>query len=647
MDFKKLITFLLVAMLFMAVGGYSVFAAVVNPVSPGDGFWTSNQTPVFIFNFTDPNNATMSCELEIGGTGYDINASALNNTPTTLVANASVPEGTYNWLVNCSLGNNSNVSSARNINIDVNAPNVGISSPAPNAWTNDNTTDITFNFTDSMSPNASCTVWVNGIMYGTNGGVLNNTPTVITVNDSGLSDGTGYSLSVNCTDLVGNEGGSGAQTLNVDTVAATVNMLTTSFSTGVNTPSVTFNYSDSLAGTANCTLYFDGSSAANNVSTLNWTSTVLTSAAQGDGVYDVYVNCSDQANNIGKSGNITVTIDTNGPTVNINASLDDTQINSNNTNLVDFNFADGGSSTASCTLYFNSTSYGSNSSVLNNTQTAITVDDTMSSGRYDVWVNCTDGLSNEDKSAVINISYICYEDWSCNAWSTCTDGLRTRMCTDANSCGTTTNRPSLSGSCTSSGGGGGGAPPTPALSKMPAKASLKRYGVHYFMVRGDRYSHKVRIQEIRTNGVWFIFNSEQIEVFLEQGETKKVDVTGDNKADVVVTLLSFTTNDAEINLAQAEGEPIEDEPVGEPVEEVAAEEEVMAEEPVQEVVEEKPEKKEVAEEPVEEEVEKKSNPVAIVLLVIAAIILVVLIIGFAMKKKPKAVHHHEHKKHEE
>ena len=214
------------------------------------------------------------------------------------------------------------------------------------------------------------------------------------------------------------------------------------------------------------------------------------------------------------------------------------------------------------------------------------------------------------------------------------------MCTDANSCGTTTNRPSLSGSCTSSGGGGGGAPPTPALSKMPAKASLKRYGVHYFMVRGDRYSHKVRIQEIRTNGVWFIFNSEQIEVFLEQGETKKVDVTGDNKADVVVTLLSFTSN-------EAEGEPIEDEPVGEPVEEVAAEEEVMAEEPVQEVVEEKPEKKEVAEEPVEEEVEKKSNPVAIVLLVIAAIILVVLIIGFAMKKKPKAVHHHEHKKHEE
>ena len=48
MDFKKLITFLLVAMLFMAVGGYSVFAAVVNPVSPGDGFWTSNQTPVLI-----------------------------------------------------------------------------------------------------------------------------------------------------------------------------------------------------------------------------------------------------------------------------------------------------------------------------------------------------------------------------------------------------------------------------------------------------------------------------------------------------------------------------------------------------------------------------------------------------------------------
>lgn len=47
----------------------------------------------------------------------------------------------------------------------------------------------------------------------------------------------------------------------------------------------------------------------------------------------------------------------------------------------------------------------------------------------------------------------CTESWSCPDWSTvsCISGIKTRACTDANNCGTTYNRPSLSQSC----GGGG------------------------------------------------------------------------------------------------------------------------------------------------------------------------------------------------
>jgi len=41
----------------------------------------------------------------------------------------------------------------------------------------------------------------------------------------------------------------------------------------------------------------------------------------------------------------------------------------------------------------------------------------------------------------------CTESWSCGAWSTCANSVQSRTCTDANSCGTTTNRPALTQGC--------------------------------------------------------------------------------------------------------------------------------------------------------------------------------------------------------
>ncbi|MFH1586078.1 MAG: hypothetical protein ABIB79_04885 [archaeon] len=41
----------------------------------------------------------------------------------------------------------------------------------------------------------------------------------------------------------------------------------------------------------------------------------------------------------------------------------------------------------------------------------------------------------------------CTESWTCNAWSFCTNNQQTRYCSDSNSCGTTSNKPSTSQSC--------------------------------------------------------------------------------------------------------------------------------------------------------------------------------------------------------
>jgi len=42
----------------------------------------------------------------------------------------------------------------------------------------------------------------------------------------------------------------------------------------------------------------------------------------------------------------------------------------------------------------------------------------------------------------------CTESWTCGDWSACANSQQTRTCTDANSCGTTTSKPSESQSCT-------------------------------------------------------------------------------------------------------------------------------------------------------------------------------------------------------
>jgi PGF-pre-PGF domain-containing protein len=51
------------------------------------------------------------------------------------------------------------------------------------------------------------------------------------------------------------------------------------------------------------------------------------------------------------------------------------------------------------------------------------------------------------KQPITPIQPACTESWSCTDWSTCIDNQQTRTCTDANSCGTTADKPVESQSC--------------------------------------------------------------------------------------------------------------------------------------------------------------------------------------------------------
>lgn len=90
------------------------------------------------------------------------------------------------------------------------------------------------------------------------------------------------------------------------------------------------------------------------------------------------------------------------PVVNINVSINNTIITTA-TPSVSFNYTDSMSSSANCSLYLNSTSYGNNASVKNNTLTTITAS-TISNGNYLLWINCTSTLATIGKSSVLNVT---------------------------------------------------------------------------------------------------------------------------------------------------------------------------------------------------------------------------------------------------
>lgn len=70
----------------------------VTLLSPADSSTTSGSGFTFKYNGT---MSTSSCELLINGVGYGVNASTLNDTATTITANVTLTDKSYDWWVNC------------------------------------------------------------------------------------------------------------------------------------------------------------------------------------------------------------------------------------------------------------------------------------------------------------------------------------------------------------------------------------------------------------------------------------------------------------------------------------------------------------------------------------------------------------------
>lgn len=72
-----------------------------------------------------------------------------------------------------------------------------------------------------------------------------------------------------------------------------------------------------------------------------------------------------------------------------------------------------------------------------------------------IWSECVNGTQTRiciekcNQTENIENQTCCLESWSCGEWSQCSaEGIETRTCTDANSCGTIVSKPVESQSCT-------------------------------------------------------------------------------------------------------------------------------------------------------------------------------------------------------
>ena len=120
-----------------------------------------------------------------------------------------------------------------------------------------------------------------------------------------------------------------------------------------------------------------------------------------EGNHTFHVIANDTVLNQNATESTSFIVDRSAPNVTLRTATFST---SDTTPTVSMNFTDALFAEASCTLYMGGTATVTNSSVMNNTNTNLTVTSALSAAEYFTEVNCTDGSGNIGNSSSITIT---------------------------------------------------------------------------------------------------------------------------------------------------------------------------------------------------------------------------------------------------
>lgn len=454
---------------------YSIGAQISQPLaefivyleSPANNSDTIDKTPDF--NFTvNGTESTYSCELFMNSTGYGTNATVSNDTETTIIVNASLDLGSYDWYINCSANGVENSSDTWTLEIE---PYFDVTLNAPVDYYNTSDSTPEFNFTvDGSEDNYTCELFINDTGYGIYDDWCYQESVNVSTSCGGLDTGTyssnGLSYPYTAVDEDWNTGTWGANGIHAN---AYLNYTKPSSATNdslwrVKTALVSLNnytidatcwnynpnlielriYSYSTAATTSYNKIYcnngswvqlqsgsaTGFSAAIYEDAIWWyvelqndTATIITANdTLTDGTYDWYINCTVD-NTVNQSGTRSITIDTTLPQITFVSptDTDNTNVTHNYTYL---NWTVTEIHQDTMILSWN----GSNSTV---TDTYINKTG-LSDGTYTyyVWVNDTSGNGNQSETRTFTIDTIAPAVSVYYQWNTANDTVDFGIWTD-------------------------------------------------------------------------------------------------------------------------------------------------------------------------------------------------------------------------
>ncbi len=233
----------------------------VSLLSPPTGTWLSNVSVTYLVNVSD-NDGFSNCTLFLNGSPSTVDSS-ITNTAVNAIVNASMPEGVFNWTVNCidsGAFHNAYAPATRLLYVDRTGPTVIMHNPPDGNLTANSTVFFNFTVTDNLSPNVTCELTIDGGWYNETyaqvavGTTLNETI-------SGLSSGLHW-WNVTCVDVAGNANTSFTWNFTVpqpDLLITTGN-ITFSNSSPIENQTITlfanvYNIGSSAAGAFNVSFY--------------------------------------------------------------------------------------------------------------------------------------------------------------------------------------------------------------------------------------------------------------------------------------------------------------------------------------------------------------------------------------------------------
>jgi len=211
------------------------------------------------------------------------------------------------------------------VTIDTKNPTLAVDIVDTSLNDGDNSSLVTFEFSEDVNGFTAGDVSVIGGTLSDFTLVDGNSYTAIfTADDAVETTGSVSVAAASYTDVAGNTGGAGTDTVTIDTLNPTlaVDIVNASLNDGTNSSLVSFEFSEDVAGFDNSDVSVSGGTLSNFTSVDGDTYTATFTASDGvettGSVSVAAASYTDIAGNNGGAGSDTVTIDTKNPTVGIN-----------------------------------------------------------------------------------------------------------------------------------------------------------------------------------------------------------------------------------------------------------------------------------------------------------------------------------------